>query len=129
MNFKPGDKIYCVNADFDTTQPNFTEAFLELPVEDVLYICRENDNGRVLLEEIVNPVLPFMVGDITIMIESGFAASRFVKPLTDRNELTDALLESISEDIGVEKIVNPDWYAPEEAQEELEEIDHDQYKN
>jgi hypothetical protein len=102
---KVGDKVACVNDVFDTTQVNFTLMFEQLPIKDQVYVIRTSESGAVRLEEILNPVVPINLGDIESPIwitdEVAFASDRFAPLLTNRNELTEELLNDIS--IGVEE--------------------------
>ena len=121
MGFKIGQKVVCIDDKFDMLQPQFTLLFKELPVEDETYTVREYGDGRILLDEIVNPTLDQNVGGKIVPIESGFASRRFAPLLDDRADFADSILQGIAEDIEVERLINPDWYEPMPEEEVLEE--------
>lgn len=123
MQYKPGEKVVCVDGNFDTTQPRFAEFFNNLPVEKVTYTIREVrplEKG-LLLEEVVNPEVRTMRNGILVWVESGFAMRRFAPLLTDRDEFSDYILEQVSKEIETERVLDPEWYVPEEV-EEFEEL-------
>ncbi len=88
--FEPGDKVVCINDDFD---PEFVSAYNYLPTKDEIYVIREVGIGRthptspnsavsykVTLVGMVNPPDPSRPSNPE---ELGFRSDRFA-PLLDK---------------------------------------------
>lgn len=102
MTYAPGNRVVCVDDDFSELSEKSMKAFRQLPVKNAVYTIREFEDPSIKLEEIKNPKIKINMGGVLIDGEAGFHKSRFAPLLDNRNQLTDSLLEKISEGIGEE---------------------------
>jgi hypothetical protein len=49
MKFKVGDKVVCIDDNFDKTKPNFEKIFPNLPIKDLVYTIREYQEPAIKL--------------------------------------------------------------------------------
>ncbi len=98
MNYKVGDKVVCINDNFDEhkSKESFTKIFVELPVKDTIYTIREYDSPSIKLQEIKNPNVIMNIDGIAIREEGAFNENRFAPILTlgmDMFETTSRLIK------------------------------------
>ena len=93
MSYEVGSKVVCVDDTYDLSDPLIRR--LSKPKKDVTYTIREIDSPMLLLEEIVNPEIPIDMGGFVINQEPGFHQNRFAPLHDNRDEMTDALLNSL----------------------------------
>jgi len=85
MSYKVGQQVVCIDATFDTSDPDFFRVFKQLPSKGKTYTIREYDAPSIKLEEVQNPEIPMDMGGITITEEPGFNQRRFA-PLVETSE-------------------------------------------
>lgn len=99
MIYAPGKKVVCIDDDFSGLSEKSMRAFRQLPVKNAVYTIREFEDPSVKLEEIKNPKVKINMGGVLVDGEAGFHKNRFAPLLDNRDQMTDSLLEEISEGI------------------------------
>lgn len=82
MKFKVGDKVVCIDDNFDRSKPNFEKIFPNLPVKDSVYTIREYQEPSIKLVEVVNPTSLINLDGIIIEDEGAFHEKRFAPVLS-----------------------------------------------
>lgn len=91
MKFKVGDKVVCIDDNFDKTKPNFEKIFPRLPVKDVVYTIREYQEPSIKLVEIVNPKSIINLDGILIEDEGAFHEKRFAPIISSGMNLMESI--------------------------------------
>lgn len=107
MSYRVGTKVVCVDANFDKLRdmdPDFFQAFHELPEDSKVYKVRTSEQGAIRLEEIRNPECPINLGGVEVWDEPAFASRRFAPLIEDRNEMTDSLLNDLTKEVEYEEL-------------------------
>jgi hypothetical protein len=91
MKFKVGDRVACIDDNFDKTKPNFEKIFPNLPIRDLVYTVREYQEPAVKLVEIVNPTSIINLDGISIEDEGAFHEKRFAPVISSGMDLMESI--------------------------------------
>ena len=99
MKFKVGQKVVCIDDNFDTSNDDFNNTFRNLPKKDQVYTIREYDSPAVKLEEISNPLVPIDLAGEVIYEEPGFHEKRFAPLLSVDSDMYLSMEEHVKKQV------------------------------
>jgi hypothetical protein len=105
MKFKVGDKVVCIDDNFDKTRPNFEKIFPNLPIKNVVYTIREYEEPAIKLVEIVNPVTIINIDGVLIEDEGAFHEKRFAPLISSGLNLAESISEIVKKNISKKLVV------------------------